>query len=74
MSSHDGDHVNRILTAATKRRDGKPVTCDRCGTPLLFTGRERPGTGTTPMVIIAGHCPNTECPDAEDPRRIPPEG
>ncbi|WP_328742967.1 hypothetical protein OG436_29695 [Streptomyces caniferus] len=62
MTSHDGDHVNRILKAAAKGRDGSNVTCDRCTSPLQFTGRERKTSGQTPMVVINSHCPNDECP------------
>ncbi|WP_127154400.1 hypothetical protein [Streptomyces lydicus] len=65
MTSHNGDHVGRIMKAATKGRDGNTVRCDRCETPLRFTGRERPSAGqAAAMVVLNSHCPNLECGDA----------
>ncbi|WP_328381937.1 hypothetical protein OHS81_02310 [Streptomyces sp. NBC_00400] len=69
----DGDHVNRILHAATQGREGKAVLCDRCDTPLIFTGRERATSVQTPMVVITGHCLNAECSGDGSPHRHPEE-
>ncbi|WP_432140651.1 hypothetical protein [Streptomyces sp. bgisy084] len=70
MTSHNGDHVSRILKAATKGRDGKTVRCDRCETPLRFTGRERPSSGqAAAMVVLNSHCANPQCVDAGDPNQ-----
>ncbi|GGX44308.1 hypothetical protein GCM10010341_77600 [Streptomyces noursei] len=62
-----GDYINRILKSATKswHDDQETVACDRCCTPLQFTGRERQS-----IVEVRSHCPKcTGGVDLHPPQR-----